>query len=270
MSSVIVGSAIANNQKVLNKSERSTDVDGLVSLAETYIIRTANIESIEPDRGTNHDAFSTAATKYKRMQVESTSIEPLNGDLSQLTVNYIGLDYTIGLPPAYVTAVARPGAGIFGADISIVVRYLNDLPFYDLLKGENVRLRLQQTNLTLPTKRLMPLEINGTELPPNPRRREYRRTFANSEATSSTASDPTLVALGGQDYLAPLSGYVPLYEWVYAGYVQTAMSFDRRGMFNQITEEFTEYFKGSSIFYNTNGSPIIGAIERLVGKSSSF
>lgn len=270
MSAVIVGSAIANNQKVLHKSQRSTDVDGLVSLTETYIIRTANIESIEPDKNTTHESFSSSTTKYKRMLVESTSVEPMDGDLSQLVVNYVGLDYSTGLPPAYVTAVARPGAGVFGADISIVVKYINEISFYDLLKAQNLQLRLSKTNLTLPAKRLMPLEINGTPLPPNPRIREYRRTYASSPSTSSPVSNFNYVVLGTTDYLAPLANVAPAYEWIYAGYVQSAMSFDRRGQFNQITEEFTEYFKGSSVFYNSSGLPVLGAIERLYGQSATF
>jgi hypothetical protein len=113
MSAVLNGS-IASGGKVLRKSQRSTEVDGLVTLTETYTIRRQDIESIEPDRNTAHSSFSTATNKYPRMQVETTRVEPIDGDLAQLIVTYVGLDYASGLPPAYVTAVGQPGVECLG------------------------------------------------------------------------------------------------------------------------------------------------------------
>jgi hypothetical protein len=176
------------------------------------------------------------------MSVETTRVEPIDGDLAELIVTYVGLDYASGLPPAYVTAVGQPGVGVFGADASVVVKYITQQSVFELLQGSSVNLNLGTINLTsssgqgtstvsgvarvaLPTKRLMPSSINGTGLPPNPRAREYRGVLFGSTFT----------------------------EWVYAGYVQTGISFERRGLFNRIEEQFTEYFQGSDGYYLTDG-----------------
>ena len=237
MGAVLLGS-LANGGKVLRRSQRSTEVDGLVTITETYTIRRQDIESIEPNRNTAHSSFSTATNKYPRMQVETTRVEPIDGDLAQLIVTYVGLDYASGLPPAYVTAVGQPGAGVFGADASVVVRYITQQPVFDLLKGGNIALNFQSRfnrfNLTLPTKRFMPDSINGTAMPPNPRAREYRA-----------------------------GGFTVLQEWLYAGYVQSSISFERRGSFNQIEEQFTEYFVGSSDMYTGSGTINLDQLNRI-------
>ena len=240
MGAIILGSLVSGG-KVLRRSQRSTEVDGLVTITETYTIRRQDIESIEPARNTSYNAF-TGTTKFPRMSVETTRVEPIDGDLAQLIVTYVGLDYSSGLPPAYVTAVGQPGVGVFGADASVVVRYITQQSVFELLQGSSVNLNLGTINLTssgdrttttvstvarvaLPTKRLMPSSINGTGLPPNPRAREYRAVLIGSNFT----------------------------EWVYAGYVQTGISFERRGVFNRIEEQFTEYFQGSDSYYLTDG-----------------
>ena len=240
MGAIILGS-LASGGKVLRKSQRSTEVDGLVTITETYTIRRQDIESIEPARNTAYNTF-TGTTKFPRMSVETTRVDPIDGNLAQLTVTYVGLDYASGLPPAYVTAVGQPGVGVFGADASVVVKYITQQSLFELLQGSSVNLNLGTINLTssgdrttttvstvarvaLPTKRLMPSSINGTGLPPNPRAREYRAVLIGSNFT----------------------------EWVYAGYVQTGISFERRGVFNRIEEQFTEYFQGSDGYYLSDG-----------------
>lgn len=258
MSAVIIGS-IGSGGKVLRKTQRSTDVDGLVTLVETYTIRESDIAIVEPDRNTTHSSFSSNTTKYTRMYVETTRIEPLDAGLAQLVVSYVGLDYSSGLPPAFITTIGQPGVGVFGADAAIVVKYVNDLPLFDMLKGGNISLNLGGTNLTLPTKRLLPPSINGTTMPPNPRGREYRRSKNISEIISSTnaqmASYLKANPSGSNITLGPpIISYAPQLEWIYAGYVQSSISFQRRGMFNQIEEQFTEYFKGSDAFYQTDGT----------------
>jgi hypothetical protein len=257
MSAVLIGS-LASGGKVLRKSQSSTEVDGLVTLTETYTIRTQDIESIEPERNTTYNAF-TGTTKYARMLVETTRVEPMDGGLAQLLVTYVGLDYASGLPPAYVTAVGQPGVGVFGADASVLVKYITQQSVFELLQGSSVNLNLGTINLTassgrtvttvsgaarvaLPTKRLMPSSINGTGLPPNPRAREYRGVLIGTTFT----------------------------EWVYAGYVQTGISFERRGLFNRIEEQFTEYFQGSDGYYLTDGRINTQAALTTPGQSFFF
>lgn len=255
MGSIILGKLASSGNRVLRKSQRATEVDGLVTLTETYTIRTSDIATLEPDKGTLHSAFSSATTKYPRMSVETTRIEPLDGNLSSLVVNYVGLDYATGLPSAYVTAVGQPGVGVFGADAAIVVKYVSDQTLFDLLKGGNIQLKLGNSNLVLPTKRLMPSSINGTALPPNPRQREYRRSPNEYAVGVNSAGGETLsgaVGLGFSQW-GTINNFAPRFEWLYAGYVQSAISFERRGQFNQIEEQFTEYINAVDFYYTEEG-----------------
>ncbi len=246
MSAVIINTALNAGQKILRKTQSSSEVDGLVTIVETYVIRSQDAASLEPDRNTSHASFSTATNKYGRMLVETTRVEPLDGDLAELIVTYVGLDYASGLPPAYITVVGQPGVGVFGADASVVVKYINQDSLFDALKGSTLSLSLGGTNLVLPTKRLMPATINGTAMPPNPRQREYRKT-PNIFDIAATLPNKTIYTVGYVQL------YPPLNEWIYAGYVQTGISFARRGSFNQVEEQFTEYFKGTDNFYTTDG-----------------
>ena len=244
MSAVIVGTSLNSGQKVLRKSERTTEVDGLVSLTETYVIRSADIESIEPGRNTAYSTF-TGLNTFPRMQVETTRVEPMDGGLATLVVNYVGLDYASGLPPAFVTAVGQPKVGVFGSDASVVARYITQQPVFDLLKGSQITLQFLgnfSPSVNLPSKRFMPATINGTAMPPNPRAREYRiRIF------------------GGV-----------ISEWLYAGYVQTSISFQRRGLFNQIEEQFSEYFFGSDDMFTQVGSINLSNVNSLPGSGFFF
>lgn len=255
MSALIVGSSLASGQKVLRKSQSSSEVDGLVTITETYAIRTEDSGSLEPDRNTSHASFSTASVKYARMLVETTRVEPMDGGIANLVVNYVGLDYASGLPPAYITVVGQPGVGVFGADASVVVKYVSQDSLFDTLKGSTLNLALGGSNLILPTKRLMPATINGTAMPPNPRQREYRRNTVAGLQRSGLAS-----------YIPSgfLASFGPAAEWIYAGYVQTGISFARRGSFNQIEEQFTEYFKGTDGFYTTDGIVNIRAVQGFI------
>jgi hypothetical protein len=271
----IVNTVLNAGGKVLRKASRSTSVDGLVTLVENYTIRLADIGSLEPDTGVTHSAFSTASTKYTRMLVETTSVNPLDGDLADLIVTYVGLDYASGLPKAYITAVGQPGVGVYGADAAIVVKYITQDSLFDTLKGGNISLNLGGTSLTLPTKRLMPTTINATSLPPNPRGREYRRSKNVSELQSEAIdaynaylrANP--VGPGGIAQ-PPIITIAPSIEYIYAGYVQTAISFQRRGLFNQIEEQFTEYFKGTDIFYQTDGTINLGRVNSFSDVNYSF
>jgi len=271
----IVNTVLNAGGKVLRKASRSTSVDGLVTLVENYTIRLADIGSLEPDAGTTHSAFSAASTKYTRMLVETTAVNPLDGDLADLSVTYVGLDYASGLPKAYITAVGQPGVGVFGADAAIIVKYITQDSLFDTLKGGNISLNLGSTNLTLPTKRLMPTSINATALPPNPRGREYRRNQTKGEILSAAAIDFLNYAKNnpvgiGNFYRPPILGDVPFHEWIYAGYVQSGISFQRRGLFNQIEEQFTEYFRATDIFYQTDGTIDIGKVNSFSDKNYSF
>lgn len=244
MSAILIGSPV-NQEKVLRKVQRSTEIDGLVTIIETYTVRTSNIEAIEPARNTSYNSF-TGTTKFPRMSVETTRVEPKDGDLSELVVSYVGLDTASGLPPAFVTAVGQPGVGVFGSDASVVVKYITEQPVFDLLKGSSITLNFSgggiTSNLTLPTKRFIPASINGTAMPTNPRAREYR-------ASISTGA---------------------FREWLYAGYVQTSISFQRRGGFNQIEEQFSEFFAGTSDMFTGSGAINLAQVNGTPGNGNFF
>lgn len=264
MPAVIINTSLNAGQKILRKSQSSSEVDGLVTIVETYVIRSQDVASLEPERNTSHSSFSGATTKYSRMLVEATRVEPLDGDLAELIVTYVGLDYASGLPPAYITAVGQPGVGVFGADASVVVKYINQDSLFDTLKGQVLSLAIGGSNLVLPTKRLMPSTINGTTMPPNPRQREYRKGLSTAEIASRFQQPASF-------FSGSISFFAPNIEWLYAGYVQTGISFARRGLFNQIEEQFTEYFRGTDGFYTTEGIINISAVNNFTsGKNFLF
>ena len=275
MAASIVNTVLNAGGKILRKSARSTSVDGLVTLVENYTIRLADIATLEPDSGTKHSAFSTATAKYTRMLVETTAVNPIDGDLADLNVTYVGLDTSSGLPAAYITAVGQPGVGVYGADAAIVVKYITQDSLFDTLKGGNISLNLGGSSITLPTKRLIPASINGTTLPPNPRGREYRRSKNVSEAQiaaniafqSYLKANP--VGIGGIARPSIIT-YAPSIEYIYAGYVQSAISFQRRGLFNQIEEQFTEFFRGTDDFYQTDGTINLGKVNSFSDVNYSF
>jgi hypothetical protein len=275
MPAIIVGKP-SSGQKVLRKSVITTEIDGLTLLTETYTIRTSDIASIEPDRNTLHSAFvdSSQTPKYSRMSVETTRIEPLDGDLSSLVVNYVGMTTASGLPPAYVTAVGQPGAGVFGADASIVAKYITTDSYFNLLKGGVLTLDFTNSQIIIPTKRLMPASINGTIMPPNPRQREYRRNKTRGEIqaaqAASIAEANARAGRYGNYTVGSLVPYPVTIEWIYAGYVQTSISFTRRGLFNQIEEQFTEYFRGTDAFYTGDGIPNVKKIEAYSDQNFIF
>jgi len=270
MAVTIVGKP-ASGQKILRSSVSTTDLDGLVSLTETYTIRREDIATLEPDRNESFSNISTSGLNYQRMQVETTRVDPMDGGLASLSISYVGMTTNSGLPPAYITAVGQPGVGVFGADAAVVVRYITQDSVFSLLQGGNISLTLGTTNLTLPTKRLIPSSINGTAMPSNPRQREYRRSKTAAELQASAR--PNVIG-GGVGYTISgvniAAGFYPNYEWIYAGYVQSGISFQRRGIFNQIEEQFTEYFNGSDYFYNGEGVPVRSKIEGFSDRNFTF
>ena len=276
MSAVLIGKP-ASGQKVLRKTNMTTEIDGLTLLSETYTIRTADIATLEPDRNTLHSNFvdSSYTPKYTRMAVETTRVEPLDGDLSSLVVNYVGMTSASGLPAAYVTAVGQAGAGVFGADASVVAKYITTDSFFDLLRGGILALDFSNSQLVLPTKRLMPATINATVMPPNPKQRTYRRSKTAAEINAEQSAQIAALnsaagRFGNRIVYGGVTGYIPSIEYIYAGYVQTSISFTRRGLFNQIEEQFGEYFRGTDDFYTGDGIPNVRKIESFSSVDFNF
>jgi hypothetical protein len=72
-----------------------------------------------------------------------------------------------------------------------------------------------------------------------------------------------------KEYRASLSGGT-FREWLYCGYVQTSISFQRRGSFNQIEEQFTESFVGSSGMFTASGTIDLQAVNSLASSGFFF
>jgi hypothetical protein len=279
MSATLIGSVKNANSKQLRKVVSNVEIDGLVLITESYTIRRADEDyfRVATARGTTHKGFSSNNIQYTRMKIETSRIDPLDGDYSSLVVNYAGLTTASGLPPAYVTAIGQIGAGVFGSDTAIVAKYLSSASIYSIVQGGTIALNLNSSNLAIPSKRIMPASINGTPLPANPRPREYRRTKTTGEQLadqiawradymSKNASSTNGVYFFGP----PILNYAPQVEWLYAGYVQSSVTIDQRGAFLQIEEQFTEYFSGSDQFYTSNGVPNINLILQFGPVVQSF
>lgn len=198
MSAVIVGSPLSGS-KVLRRADFSTQRNGLETLNEIYIVRTADRRTLQPSFGTLHSAYSTASTTFARMAVENFSFREQDGDLTEINVTYVGLTSSSGLPPAVVRLIPTPGAGIFGPDMIIEAEFISD-------KSETEFIQTGAGGLLKPGDRLsnlgrygrfMPSTINGTKMPSNPREPFQFGSF---------------------------------YNFGYFGYVQTSLSCEKRGI----------------------------------------
>lgn len=160
MAAVILSRPSSNTDKVLRRSEYSRDRNGLETLEETYTIRSAGRISLAPALKTLHPAFSTAGQTFARMAVDGVSFREMEGDLTEMTVTFVGLTSASGLPPALVSLVPTTGAGIKGPPAVIEVEFVSDASDAELVKGI-----LAKGGTEVKT---IPAAINGTALPPNP------------------------------------------------------------------------------------------------------
>jgi len=197
MSAVIVGSP-SSGSKVLRRADFSTERNGLETLNEVYIVRTADRKTLQPSFGTLHSAYSTASTTFARMAVENFSFRGQDGDLTEINVTYVGLTSSSGLPPALVRFIPTPGAGIYGPNMIIEAEFLTDKSETEFIQTGAGGLLIQADRFQA-EGRYMPTAINGTKMPSNPRQ-PFQTTSLFQQNT-------------------------------YFGYVQTSLSCDRRGIF---------------------------------------
>jgi len=216
MSAVIVGSPISGS-KVLRRAEFSTERNGLETLNEIYTVRTADRRKLQPSFGTLHSAYSTTSTKFDRMAVENFSFRELDGDLTEINITYVGLTSSSGLPPANIRFIPTPGAGIYGPDMIIEAEFVTD-------KSENEFIQTGAGGLLKPGDdpsnlgrygRFMPSEINGTNMPSNPR-------------------EPFQI-----------SGLFTRFN--YFGYTQASLSCERRGILLVARVNYAEETKSSAV-----------------------
>jgi len=168
MAASILG-ALSSGSKILRRSEYSREIVGLETLTETYTIRTADRQTILPLKDVTHSAFSTASTKFTRMAVETASVREQDGDISELSVTYVGLTSSTSLPPAQIKYIPTTGADIWGPPVVIEVSFVTDLTESQFASGQLSSGFPVIERFSPSSKVPMPAFINGTATPQNPR-----------------------------------------------------------------------------------------------------
>jgi hypothetical protein len=168
MPASIIG-ALSSGSKILRRSDYSREIVGLETLTETYTIRSSDRQTILPLKDVTHSAFSTASTKFIRMAVETAAVREQDGDISEMTVTYVGLTSETSLPPAQIKYIPTTGADIWGPPIVIEVSFVTDLTESQFASGQ-LSASYPVIERFSPTSKVpMPAFINGTATPQNPR-----------------------------------------------------------------------------------------------------
>jgi len=168
MAASILG-ALSSGSKILRRSDYSREIVGLETLTETYTIRTADRQTILPLKDVTHSAFSTASTKFTRMVVETAAVREQDGDISEMTVTYVGLTSETSLPPAQIKYIPTTGADIWGPPVVIEVSFVTDLTESQFASGQLSSGFPVIERFSPSSKVPMPAYINDTATPQNPR-----------------------------------------------------------------------------------------------------
>jgi len=170
MSAVIIGSPVSGG-KVLQRQNFQRDINGLETITENYIIRTADRTALAPAKDTTYSAF-TATTSYPRMAVETITFDENDGGLTTMNVVFVGLTSSSGLPKPVVRQIPTTNAGIYGPPLTIEIEFVTDLVESEFSAGQLVKgipANQQFTNIGLGRFLTMPTELNGLILPSHPR-----------------------------------------------------------------------------------------------------
>ncbi len=214
MSAVIIGSP-ASGQKVLRRSDFATQRNGLENLIETYTIRTVDRVTLQPDFNDLHKDITTASTKFTRMAVENIAFKEQDGDLTEMTITYVGLLSASGLPPALVKIIPQMDKGIFGPPCVINVEFISDKTVSQINSG----LPGADLPTLTPIRTTIPAQINGTAMPPNP-----VQPFSSGTGSRQTNAN----FAGGQTFTQ------------YHGYCLTSIQAEQRGLFVIVVHEYAE------------------------------
>lgn len=150
----------SSGAKTLRRVDYSTERNGLETLTETYTIRTADRATLQPTFNAPHTSFSKNSTLYPRMVVENFNVRAQDGDISELTVTFVGLTSTSGLPGALIRVLPAPPKVVYQ------VEFLSAQTESELIASATVLTR-------------MPVTINGTVMPYN---RPFTTNFDNSRS----------------------------------------------------------------------------------------
>lgn len=230
MSAVVIGSPLSG-KKVLNRQTYQREINGLETIVETYLVNSADRISLAPLKDVTHSAFSGATTTYPRMAVETINFDEQQGGISALSVTYVGLTSSSGLPKPFVRMIPTTGAGIYGPPLTIEVEFVTDVNENQIATGQLTRdtavsISAYELNNQYIVKGPIPTELNGLILPSNPRP-PFEQVYG---------------LVGG---------------FRYYGYCQDSVTSDRRGQFLVARVVYKEKRKGF-------GSPdIVNAFTRL-------
>jgi len=168
MPASIIG-ALSSGSKILRRSDYSREIVGLETLTETYTIRSGDRQTILPLKDVKHSDFSSSSTKFTRMAVETAAVREQDGDISEMTVTYVGLTSETSLPPAQIKYIPTTGADIWGPPVVIEVSFVTDLTESQFASGQLSSGFPVKERFTPTSKIPMPAYINGTATPQNPR-----------------------------------------------------------------------------------------------------
>jgi hypothetical protein len=162
----IIGSSI--DSKVLQRQNFNKEPNGLETIIESYAIKTANRDTLVPERFTLHTAFSSSAKKYARMAVDSVATEEMDGGITQMLVTFVGLTSSTGLPPPIIRLIPSAGEGVYGPPLVIEAEYVTDVSQTEFMAGQisQNNALLRATSFTTTIK--MPAFINGFAMPKDP------------------------------------------------------------------------------------------------------
>lgn len=168
MSAVIVGSPISGG-KVLQRQDYQRDINGLETITENYKIRTEDRLTLAPAKDTTHASFSSSSSKYSRMAVETISFGEEDGGLSSMSVVYVGLTASTGLPKPVVRMIPTTGTGIYGPPLTIEVEFITDVTESQIATGQLTTSSALPSNIAGTIyKGGIPNVLNGLTLPSNP------------------------------------------------------------------------------------------------------
>lgn len=221
MSAIIIGSPMSG-KKVLQRQDFQRDINGMETITENYMIRTEDRQSLAPPKDTTHASFSGATKKYARMVVETISYGEQDGGLTTMSVSYVGLTSSSGLPKPYVRMIPTFGTGVYGSPLTIEAEFITDITEAQLSAGQLVKDIPASANYIYATALVqMPSQLNGFTMPANPR---------PPGITTKTRSG----------------------QIVYLGYCIDTVASERRGQFLTARVTFKEKQYGTGVFVYAN------------------
>ena len=215
MASTIIGNAIGANttSKVLQRQNFNKEPNGLETIIESYAIKTVNRDVIVPARLTSYNSFSSSGKSYSRMVVESVATEEQEGGITQMTVTFVGLTSSTGLPPAIVRIIPSEGEGVYGPPIVIEAEYVTDVSETEFVAGLRAQNNAAEPATLFKTTIPMPPFINGVQMPKN-----SKEPFFSTPDTGPR-------------------GIIERYH----GYVALSKSCEKRGLFLVARDTFHEF-----------------------------